>query len=90
MLVKSIKDDLNSSYALYDNNLLVGFRITYAPTKWVPDQWCSPQLWSVKKEHIAYLKNAIPFTQTIREKVWRAVAQRLCKSTEKKWAQKRV
>ncbi len=56
MLVKSIKDDLNSSYALYDNNLLVGFRITYAPTKWVPDQWCSPQLWSVKKEHIAYLK----------------------------------
>ena len=56
MLTKSIKNDLNSSYVLYDKDILVGFRITYAPSQWLTDKWCSPHLWPVKKDQIAYFK----------------------------------
>lgn len=56
MLGKSTKDDQNASYVMYDGSTLVGFRITYAPNNWTLDQWCTPELWPVDKEQVAYFK----------------------------------
>lgn len=56
MLIKSQKDNLNSSYVMYDGDLLVGFRITYAPNNWQLDPWCTPNLWPVAQDHVAYFK----------------------------------
>lgn len=56
MLSKSKRDGLNSSYVLYDEDKLIGFRITYAPKQWELDQWCTPSLWPVAKEVVAYFK----------------------------------
>ena len=56
MLEKSISADLNSSYVMYDGDKLVGFRITYAPNNWELDKWCTPDLWPISKEQVAYFK----------------------------------
>ena len=56
MLDKSFKAELNSSYVMYDDNKLVGFRITYAPDNWPLDPWCTPELWPIAKEQVAYFK----------------------------------
>ncbi len=56
MLKKSYKDNLNSSYVMYDGDTLVGFRITYAPNNWPLDPWCTPDLWPIAKEQVAYFK----------------------------------
>jgi GNAT superfamily N-acetyltransferase len=54
--LKGIKGDLNSSYVLYYGEQLVGFRLTYAPNNWPLDVWCTPELWPVEKQHVAYFK----------------------------------
>lgn len=56
MLKKSNKGGLNSSYVMYDGDKLVGFRITYAPGSWPLDPWCTPDLWPVAKQDVAYFK----------------------------------
>lgn len=60
MLKRSTKGDLNCSFVLYDTNpspkLLVGFRLTFAPNTWPVDKWCSPELWPVSQDEVAYFK----------------------------------
>ena len=56
MLVKSQYQGLNCSYVMYKGKKLVGFRLTYAPTNWPLDKWCTPELWPVEKEAVAYFK----------------------------------
>jgi ribosomal protein S18 acetylase RimI-like enzyme len=56
ILDKSIQDNLNCSFVIYDNEKLVGFRLTFAPKKWDVDQWCSPNLWAIDKEKVCYFK----------------------------------
>ncbi|MGB0495359.1 MAG: GNAT family N-acetyltransferase [Kangiellaceae bacterium] len=57
VLKKSIKDDLNCSFVIYDNKKLVGFRLTYAPQKWEIDEWCSPELWETPQDKVCYFKS---------------------------------
>ncbi|MBU2917603.1 GNAT family N-acetyltransferase [Psychrosphaera sp. F3M07] len=56
MHLKGIKDGLNSSFVLYHGDMLVGFRITYAPNNWQLDRWCTPELWPIATELVAYFK----------------------------------
>jgi GNAT superfamily N-acetyltransferase len=56
MQAKSLFGDLNSSYVMYDQFTLIGFRITYAPNQWQLDTWCTPSLWPVDKSVVAYFK----------------------------------
>ena len=56
VLEKSYKDSLNCSFVIYDNEKLVGFRLTYAPECWEVDKWCSPELWGVPANQVCYFK----------------------------------
>lgn len=54
--LKGIINDINAGFVVYNNDKLIGFRITYAINQWSIDQWCSPSLWQVKKEQVCYFK----------------------------------
>lgn len=60
MLERSVYNDLNCSYVLYDTSVtpkkLVGFRLTYAPNSWPLDKWCTPSHWPVESNLVAYFK----------------------------------
>ena len=43
---------------------LVGFRLTIAADKWKPDEWCSPELWTLSPHQVCYFK-----CNTVDEKV---------------------
>lgn len=47
---------INASFVAYDENKLVGFRITYAVDKWQIDQWATPKLWRVNANEVCYFK----------------------------------
>lgn len=47
----------NCSFVMYDDTKLVGFRLTYAPGKWEPDKWCSPDRWQVEPNELCYFKS---------------------------------
>lgn len=53
---KGLKGNINAGFVAYDNDKLVGFRITYAADSWPIDQWCSPKLWQVQSEKVCYFK----------------------------------
>ncbi|NVK23497.1 MAG: GNAT family N-acetyltransferase [Gammaproteobacteria bacterium] len=53
---KSLYKDLNASYVMYDGDVLIGFRISYAPGCWPLDKWCTPNLWGVDQSEVAYFK----------------------------------
>lgn len=47
----------NASFVAYsDTQQLIGFRLAFAAGQWPLDQWCSPQLWPVPAEQVAYFK----------------------------------
>ncbi|XOV80802.1 MAG: GNAT family N-acetyltransferase [Aestuariibacter sp.] len=52
----SIKNNINASRVAYDQQQLVGFRLTQAAMQWHIDQWCSPDLWGHPKENVCYFK----------------------------------
>jgi GNAT superfamily N-acetyltransferase len=49
------------SYVMYDQprekRNLIGFRLTYGPGLWVPDEWCSVDAWGVAPEKVCYFKS---------------------------------
>lgn len=50
------------SYVVYDrprnkNGKLVGFRLTYAPGQWEPDDWCSVEDWGIDPTKVCYFKS---------------------------------
>ena len=55
---KSFKDGVNCSFLMLDNEKVVGFRLTYAPTNWAIDKWCSPELWKLPIEQLCYFKSS--------------------------------
>lgn len=58
MYVQGIKQGLNASLvAVDDSGTVVGYRLSFAPGQWQLDQWCSPALWSVPVEQMAYFKS---------------------------------
>ncbi|MBU2428881.1 MAG: GNAT family N-acetyltransferase, partial [Gammaproteobacteria bacterium] len=47
----------NASFVAYTpTQQLVGFRLAFAAGQWQLDQWCSPHLWPVTPEKVAYFK----------------------------------
>lgn len=59
---KSIKNEVNCSFLMLDTSSraekIVGFRLTYAPTNWEVDQWCSYDLWNLPIEELCYFKSS--------------------------------
>jgi len=53
---KGIKDGINSGFVAYDQEKLVGFRLTYAVGQWQVDNWCTPKLWQVETNKVCYFK----------------------------------
>ncbi len=60
---RGLARELNASFVAYADDQdypskqqLVGFRLAFAAGQWLPDQWCSPQLWPVSPEKVAYFK----------------------------------
>lgn len=50
------KDGQNAGVVALDRQGLAGFRLAFAPGQWLPDQWCSPQLWGVPVAQVGYFK----------------------------------
>lgn len=58
MQQQGIKHGLNASLvALDDTDTVVGYRLSFAAGQWQLDQWCSPGLWPVAPENMAYFKS---------------------------------
>jgi len=64
---KSNKGGINCSFVMIDTaesstsstpeaEKVAGFRLTYAPTNWDADEWCSPDLWKLPIEKLCYFK----------------------------------
>ncbi len=52
----SWQDKVNASWVAIFDDQIVGFRLTYAPSKWTPDKWCSPERWPVPQTQVCYFK----------------------------------
>lgn len=52
----SILNNINASFVAYQNQQLIGFRLTYAPGRWPIDEWCTPNKWHHKPQNICYFK----------------------------------
>ena len=54
-----MKNSLNASFAIWDDNKIIALRLTLAPGKWVKDfnGKISPKLWKVPEERVAYFKS---------------------------------
>jgi len=53
---KGLYKGVNAGYVVYHQDKLVGFRITYAPSQWYIDQWCTPNLWNIESDKVCYFK----------------------------------
>lgn len=53
---QGLHNNINTGFVAYDNDKLVGFRLTFSANNWNIDQWCSPQLWPIAKEQVCYFK----------------------------------
>jgi len=54
---RGLARELNASFVAYTDGVqLVGFRLAFAAGQWQPDPWCSPELWPVSPEKVAYFK----------------------------------
>jgi GNAT superfamily N-acetyltransferase len=53
---KGIINEINAGFVVYDDDKLIGFRITYSVGTWDIDQWCSHDLWQVPLENVCYFK----------------------------------
>ena len=51
--------NLNASFSAWDENQLIGIRLTFAPGKWVHKftEGTSPDLWKVEKQKAAFFKS---------------------------------
>lgn len=53
---KGLKNNINLGFVVYDQDQLIGFRITYAANQWEIDQWCTPSLWNKPIDKVCYFK----------------------------------
>lgn len=52
-----LRNGLNSSFiAVDEQDRVVGLRLTYCPSQWEIDKWCTPTEWPVAVEAMAYFK----------------------------------
>lgn len=53
---KGLANNINASYVVYDNDKLIGFRLTFAADNWQLDKWCTTDKWQADKENVCYFK----------------------------------
>ena len=53
---KGLKNDINAGYVVYDDDKLIGFRITFSAGNWAVDKWCSPDAWQSSIDKTCYFK----------------------------------
>lgn len=53
---QGIKNAINAGFVAYDDNTLVGFRLTFSANQWQIDNWCSPKLWAYSPDEVCYFK----------------------------------
>jgi len=53
---RSFHNGINASWVALHNNVVVGFRLTFAHSQWQTDKWTSPELWPVDDKHVCYFK----------------------------------
>lgn len=56
LYLKGFSHDINANFVAYQDDQLVGFRLTYAPGNWQVDKWCTPDAWGIELEHVCYFK----------------------------------
>ncbi|NMH59752.1 GNAT family N-acetyltransferase [Alteromonas ponticola] len=49
-------NNINASWVAILEDKVVGFRLTFAASKWTPSEWCSPELWPFPQEQVCYFK----------------------------------
>ncbi|MCJ8340305.1 MAG: GNAT family N-acetyltransferase [Pseudomonadales bacterium] len=53
---QGIFNEINASFVVFDDNNLIGYRITFSATQWSIDKWCTPVLWDVEPDKVCYFK----------------------------------
>ena len=53
---QGLKNHINAGFVAYDEDKLVGFRITFAVDNWHIDKWCTPEKWQLKESEVCYFK----------------------------------
>jgi GNAT superfamily N-acetyltransferase len=53
---QSMHQGINASYVVYDQDKLLGFRLTFAARQWKIDKWSSPELWQSPRDKTCYFK----------------------------------
>ncbi|GMM67691.1 hypothetical protein MTsDn1_09850 [Alteromonas sp. MTD1] len=53
---RSFHNHVNASWVALHNNIVVGFRLTFAHSQWQADKWCSTDLWPVDAKYVCYFK----------------------------------
>ncbi len=53
---RGLLNNINASFVAYHNEVLVGFRLTFACDTWLIDQWCTPDLWEIPTDKVCYFK----------------------------------
>lgn len=54
--LQGLAHGINAGFVAYDQQQLIGFRITFAAGQWRVDQWSTPTLWRVPVEQVCYFK----------------------------------
>lgn len=52
----SFSQGINASFVAYVGETIVGFRLTYAPSQWPIDSWCTPEQWGHAEQKVCYFK----------------------------------
>lgn len=53
---QGIAGGINAGWVARSGKSLAGFRLAFAAGQWQPDNWCSPELWQLPPEEVAYFK----------------------------------
>ena len=51
-----IVKNINAGFVVYDQQKLIGFRITFAAQQWQIDRWSSTRAWQVPADKVCYFK----------------------------------
>lgn len=56
MVEQGCKDGINASFIAVENEQVIGLRLTFSAQQWHIDKWCSPALWGLAEQDVAYFK----------------------------------
>ncbi len=56
MFLRGIKNGIAAHAVAFENDKLIGFRLTYSAGNWETDSWCTPQNWNLDKNEVCYFK----------------------------------